>query len=142
MRPQPVDLTQFEGMTPGPWSIQFLPADNWKIRADINTANFPATLPIEIAHVGRLEVNARAIAALPALIADLRATREERDRAQAERARIRERVQAWRDEAYEKAEELSKGTEPLSNPVLIVLSDRRAEQNILDRVLALLDGED
>lgn len=75
-RPKPVDLTLFEGMTQGEWhysDVMCIPAvladGGHKRVADSKGCNC------------RLETasNFKAIAALPNLIADLKATREERD---------------------------------------------------------------
>ena len=87
-RPEPVDLDQFEGMTPGPWIIKHgnigpvITAEQVDDDGELmQTPHFMVDVWQTEKAVRHTDVDAHAIAAVPALIADLEATRRERDEA-------------------------------------------------------------
>jgi len=92
-RPDPVDLSQFEGMTPGPWGSVHNVSNKYTIWAG------PKAEYIGVMNKRR---DARAVESIPDLIADLEATRAERDKAVDILNRIRAEVQKLRDEAQKK----------------------------------------
>jgi len=70
-----VDLTQFEGMTPGKWKLS-LPDDCLVI--DQHGDEVATAMGVYDVDCVQMEANARAIAALPDIIEDLRDTEAER----------------------------------------------------------------
>lgn len=89
-RPEKVDLTQFEGMTPGPWKFDGN-TDVWRFGdgyqgqphvIDPHVYLFSIRWPHDhdVNPCDSCKAHRAAIASLPSLIADLRATREERDK--------------------------------------------------------------
>ncbi len=83
-RPKPVDLTQFEGMTRGNWKWH-KPHDRnctMDITSELDDGNIVAigTIYSILGKYGKSESNTVAIASVPDLIADLQATRDERDK--------------------------------------------------------------
>jgi|GEM_PF-2769531 len=146
-RPEPVDLSQFEGMTPGPWesyeSAICMPSEGHPEHGIMDTFIMARDECREVVDIKRIyngdrdldmeHANARAVLAVPSMIADLKATRAERDN---KHKHIRAEVVKWRDEATHKSVAAH-----VENPNGTVEGLYAARSIAYDRVLYLLDGE-